>query len=366
MIRALSWLAFAAALAVVGAGAAVGQQRAREREVSPLPSVSSTGPRGLAAARMFLAATGRTAVRLAERDELPPPGAVVILAGPRAPLTGADVAALLAHARAGGTLVWMAGPAPQPALERALSLRAVAGSGVPTAVPLAPHPLIAGLELPAGSLDLVGGPADAIPVLGAASAVAGLSIPTGRGELLVLSGTDPLENARLAEGGSLSLLTRLAARGPVAFDERWLAPRGAAPSPVRAGLAAALAQALAAAVLLVLARGRRLGAVRPPPADGAGRTARDYLVSLAALYRRSAAEGELARESWARARRRLERRAGLPARLDAESAHARLARRSAAAARAFTRGEAAGRGGPGSLLAATQAARDLDAALGGR
>lgn len=366
MTRALPWVAFAAALAVVGAGAAIGQQRAREREVSPLPSASSTGPRGLAAARMLLAATGRAAVRLADPDDLPPPGAVVLLAGPGAPLTDSDVAALLAHARAGGTLVWMAGPAPQPALERALSLRTVAGAGLRAAVPLAPHPLVAGLELPAGDLELVGGPADAVAVLGSASAVAGLSIPAGSGEILVLSGTEPLENAHLAGDGSLSLLTRLAARGPIAFDERWLAPRGPAPCSARAGLVAALAQALAAAVLLVLARARRLGAIRPPPGDAAGRTARDYLVSLAALYRRSAAEGELARESWARARRRLERRAGVPSRLDAERAGARLAQRSPAAARAFTRGEAAARGGPGALLAATQAARDLDSALGGR
>jgi hypothetical protein len=364
--RLLAWLGVAAALALVGAAAAVGQQRAREREASPLPSASSTGPRGLAAARMFLAATGRRAVRLAEPDDLPPAGAVVLLAGPRAALADAEAAALVAHARAGGTLVWMAGPVRQPALERALAIRAFSGPGTRTALPLAPHPLVAGLDLPAGGGAVVGGPPGALAVLGAGTAVAGVAIPAGHGEVLVLSGSEPLENAHLAEGGALSLLTRLAARGPVVFDERWLAARGAARSPARAGLAAAALQALAAAALLLAARGRRLGAVRPPPADGAGRTARDYLASLAVLYRRAGAEDEIARATWARARRLLEHRAGVSARLPADAARARLALRSPAAAAAFTRGEEAARGGDGALLAASRAAHDLARALGGR
>lgn len=363
MRRALAFAGLAAALALVGAGAAVGQQRAREREVSPLPSASSTGPHGLAAARMFLAATGRAAVRLAEPGDVPPSGAVVLLAGPRAALADDEVASLLAHARAGGTLVWMAGPLRQPALERALSVRAVGGGAARTAVPLAPHPLFAGLELPAGSGVVVGGPEGALAVLGAGPAVAALSIAAGRGEVLVLSGSEPLENARLGEAGALSLLTRLAARGPVAFDERWLVARGAPPSPARAGLVAAALQALAAAVLLLVARGRRLGAIRPPPADGSGRTARDYLASLAVLYRRAGAEEELARESWRRARRALERRAGIPARLSAGEAHARLARRSPAAAEAFARGEAAAARGAGALLETCRAAHDVERAV---
>lgn len=364
MRRALSWAGLAAALALVGAGAAIGQQRAREREAAPLPSASSTGPRGLAAARMFLAATGRAAVRLSGPDDRPPAGAVVLLAGPRAPLADADVAALLAGVRAGGTLVWMAGPVRQPALERALSVRAAAGGAPGTALPLAPHPLVAGLELPAGSGAVVGGPPGALAVLGAGAAIAGLSIPEGRGEVLVLSGSEPLENDRIGEGGALTLLTRLAARGPIAFDERWLLPRRAGASPARAGLLAAALQALAAAAVLLSARGRRLGAIRPPPPEGSGRTARDYLASLAALYRRAGAEEELARATWARARRALERRAGIPARLAADDARARLARHAPAAAEAFDRGEAALRRGAGALLPASRAAHDLEAALG--
>jgi hypothetical protein len=364
--RALAWIGLVAALALVGAGAAVGQRRAQERDASPLPSASSTGPRGLAAARAFLAATGRSAVRLGDREDVPPRGAVLLLAAPRAALDDADVAALLAHVRAGGTLVWMAGPVRQRALERALSVRAARGEAPRTAIPVAPHPLLAGLELPAGSGVVEGGPPDALAVLRAGDALAGLSVPAGRGEVLILSGTEPLENGRLAEGDAVSLLTRLAARGPIAFDERWLVARDAPPSPVRAGLVVAVLQAAAAAALLLAARSRRLGAIRPPPADGTGRTARDYLVSLAALYRRAGAEDEIARATWRRARQVLERRAGIPARLAAADARDRLGRRSPAAADALARGELASRGGAGSLLAACRAAHDLERALGSR
>ena len=363
MRRALAWIGLVAALALVGAGAAVGQRRAQERDASPLPSASSTGPRGLAAARAFLAATGRSAVRLGNREDVPPRGAVLLLAAPRAALDEADVAALLAHVRAGGTLVWMAGPVRQRALERALSVRATSGEAPRTALPVAPHPLLADLELPAGSGAVEGGPPEGLAVLRAGDAVAGLSIPAGRGEVLVLSGTEPLENGRLAEGDAVSLLTRLAARGPVAFDERWLVARDAPPSPVRAGLVVAGLQAAAAAALLLAARSRRLGAIRPPPADGAGRTARDYLASLAGLYRRAGAEGELALATWRRARRALERRTGIPARLPGEDAASRLARRSAPAADALRRGETAVGSGRGALLATCRAADDLGRTL---
>jgi hypothetical protein len=366
MRRALGFLGLAAALALVGAAAAVGQQRARERESSPLPSASSVGPRGLAAARLFLAETGRRPLRVADDGEALPPGAVVLLPAPRAVLEDAEATGLLEAVRAGGTLIWMAGPVRQPALERALEVRAVASRSHRTASPIAPHPLFAGLELPAGDGWIEGGLAGALSVLGAGQAVAGLSVPWGRGEVLVLSGTEALENERIGEGGSATLLARLAARGPVVFDERWLVGRRAPPSPALGGLAVAALQALLAAAVLLAARGRRLGAVRPPPPQGPGRTARDYLGSLAVLYRRAGAEGELARATWLRARRALERRAGIPARLPPGEAEARLARRSPAAAAAFARGEAALRAGPGALLAACRAADDLARATGGR
>jgi hypothetical protein len=361
--RALAWAGIAAALAVVAAGAAVGQQRAREREASPWPSALSTGGRGLAAARMFLAATGRAPLRLESPGDRPPPRAVLLLAAPAAELEGAEADAIVAHARAGGTVVWMAGPVRQPALEQRLGVRARAAYGPRLATPLAPHPLVEGLALPVGSGSVEADDPVAFPVLGSGALVSAISIPAGAGEVLVLSGAEVLANERVGESGAASFLVRLAARGPVVFDERWLLPRDRpAPSSARA-LAAAALQALLAAGVWLAARARRLGAIRPPPAGGRGRTARDYLASLAGLYRRAGAEGELALATWRRARRALERRTGIPARLPGEDAASRLARRSAPAADALRRGETAVGSGRGALLATCRAADDLGRTL---
>jgi hypothetical protein len=362
--RALGWIAIAASLALVAAGAAVGHERAREREASPLPSALSTGPGGLAAARLFLSATGRSALRFDARDARPPPGAVVVLAAPAAELDDAEVGALLDHVYAGGTLVWMAGAARQPALERRLGLRARAAPGFRIAVPLAPHPLLAGLLLPVGAGSVDPEAPGALPVIAVGAEVAGVSVRAGSGEVLVLSGPEPLTNERLGDAGAISFLVRLAARGPIVFNERWLVARGApAPASTRAIAAAALQGLLALAVWL-LARSRRLGAIRPSPPEARGRTARDYLASLAALYGRAGAEEEIARAAWRRARRALERRAGIPARLAGEDAAARLTRRSPAAAEALRRGEAALRSGRGALLATYRAADELARAVG--
>lgn len=365
MKRAAAALLVVAALAAVGAASAVAHRRAREAEDSPLPSATSAGPRGLAAARAFLAEAGAAPRRLEDPDDAPPAGATVILAAPGAALSDAEAAALVAHAAAGATLVWLAGQVRQPALERRLAVIPVPGLGERTAAPLAPHPLVDGLGLPAGGGFVEWSGDAALPILEAGDRVAAVAVPVGRGEVLVLAGPEPLQNTRVGDGDAVALLLRLAARGPVVFDERWLRPRAAGTAPgARRGLALAAAQALLAAAVLLVARGRRLGAIRPPPAEGRGRTARDYLASLAVLYRRTGAEDELARAAWDRARRGLERRAGVPARLPAGDARERLARHAPAAGEALLRGEAATAGGPGALRAVLQAAHDLEAATG--
>jgi hypothetical protein len=158
----------------------------------------------------------------------------------------------------------------------------------------------------------------------------------------------------------------------VVFDERWLAPggaaaagRGGAASPA-ATAALALGQALLAALALLLALAPRHGAVRPAPASAAaGRTTAGYLAALAALYRRSGAEPALAEDAWRRLRARLERAAGVPARLGDAAAAEALSARWPAAAAALRRGAAAlDRGGPGLLLEVARAAADAEAGLG--
>lgn len=364
MRRLAPWLLAAAALALVAAGAVAGQGRGRGAE-SPLPSLENHGPRGLSAAAAFLRATGRPVARLTVRGVEPPPGAVVLLAAPRAPLDPVDVARLRAHVEGGGTLVWALGGAAQPALRAWLRVSGEAGGGVRPAFALSPHPLWRGLSVPLGRGDLGSALPGALALAGAGGAAAALAIPAGAGEVIVLAGPEPFQNAHLGEGDAASLVSRLAARGPWVADERFLAAAGLADPRARA-LAAALAQALGAGLLAVLALGRRLGPVREPPADGPVRTARAYLASLAALYRRAGAEGELARDALLRLRRTLERRAGIPARLPAPDAAARLARRAPAAARALEAAASAPAGGAAALLAVTHAAAEVDAALGTR
>ena len=361
-----------AALALVAAAVLAGSSGPGRRRGGPLarlPSAESPGPRGLAAAAAWLGATGRPWVRLATPGDAPPPGAAWLRLAPAVPLGAADAGAVLAHAARGGLVVWAMGEAPQPALEAALGARRLPGPGAGerTVAGAADDPLLAGLALRAGEAGVASDRPGARPAAVGAPGEppAAVTVPVGRGAVLLLSGPAALDNAHLATGDALSLWVRLAARGPVAFDERWLAPSPPAPgaSPVRPA-ALAVRQALLVALALLLAIGPRLGAVRPPPAPAARRTARDYLESLAVLYRRSGAEPALAADAWRRLRARLERDAGVPSRLDDGEAAARLAARWPGSAEAVRRAAAAlAHGGPGTLLEVTRAAADVESGL---
>jgi hypothetical protein len=364
------------AAAAVGAVAAVAHRRQRAAELSPYPGVENPGPRGLAALHSWLAETGRAPLVLSSADDRPPPGAALVLAAPLAEIEAADAEALLRHAARGGLLVWAMGvEGAQPELERRLqafrprSLKPPP-PGEPAAA-LAPHPLLAGLSLRGGSDSVASRLPGALPVAGLADGatlyVAAVSVAWGRGEVLLLESPALLQNSRLAEAGNLEVWARLAARGPVAFDERFLLPRAGAAPPSRRALLALLAQGLAAALLFFWARGRRLGAVRPAPPPGATRTAADYLASLAGLYRRARAEPRLAEEAWRRLRGEVWRRAGVPPGLPDGEAALRLSRTRPEAARRLGRAAAlraeAGRGGPARLLKLVRAAAEVEAAL---
>jgi hypothetical protein len=359
-------IAASAAVALLVAAVVLGQADLRGAEVSTLPAASNLGPRGLAAARELLRAAGASVTRRGPGEPAPSDAAVIVLAAPGARLTAGDVSSLLAEAARGATVVIALGRAPQPELASALGVGVAPGPTPRLAHGLAPHRLVGDLELPGRAADLSVARPGALAVSGDQGWTSALSIPAGRGEVLLLSGPEPLENAHLLEGNAATLVARLGALGPVVLDERFLAP----PAPVPPGRNAMLllgGQLLLAGGALVVARGRRLGAIRPPPQPGAGRTARDYLASLAALYRRAGAEPELAREAWRSMRRRLERRWGVPARLADAQAARRVAGRSGAAALALARGSAAlAGGGAGLLLRVTRAAADAEAALEGR
>ena len=359
------------ALALVAAAGTIASQRQRGQELSPLPSVDNGGPRGLAAARAWLDASGRAFRVLRTSDARPREGEVLLILAPASALDEGQAAALLAHAERGGIVVWAMGGASQPALEGRLGVaRAARASGLEehTGSSLAPHPLFDGISLRTGGATLRTTGSAALPVAGDPEHVTAASIPVGAGEAVVLSGADALENFRLGSGDNLALLSRLAAIGPIAFDERWSAslPSGAAGSRGRAGAPAA--QALIAAAVLLLALGRRLGAVRAPSETSPAATSRDYLASLAGLYRRAGAAPELRSAAWRSLRQRLDRGSGIAARIPDDEVAERLAVRSPTAARAYERGLAALRlpANEASFVALSRAAGELDAALARR
>ncbi len=330
------------------------------------PSAASTGGAGVGAAARWLAATGRPGRRLVPGDGRPRPGEVWLLLAPAAALDAEEVDAVLAHAEGGGLVVWALGEpgeARQPALARRLGARRLPGQGERTVGPLASHPLFDGLSLRAAGTGVASERPGARAVLGDADRPEAVAVPLGAGEVVLLAGPEPLDNRHVGTGDALSLWVRLAARGPIAFDERFLLPAATGRASL-AGAPALLGLQLGVLVLLLAAAlWPRLGTVRPPPPGGAGRTTREYLASLAGLYQRAGAEPALAAASWLRLRRRLEREAGVPAGLPAEAAARRLAARAPAAEEPLRRGEAAlVRGGPGVLLEVTRASADVEAA----
>ncbi len=344
-------LALAGLLALGAAVASIAAGRARLPPESPLPSTELAGPRGAAALHDWLAATGRAPLRVAGPADLPP-GAVAVLATPTTPLSTSEVALLLDRIAAGELLVYAAGaPGAQPELERRLLLsRPRPGGGSERAAPLAPHPLLSGLTLVTSGGSVASDLPGALPVAGGPGFAAVVSVPLGRGEVLLLAGPDLLENARIGEADHALFWARLSERGRLAFDEgHWSRATPAGP-PAAGRLAPLLLQLLAAAALLLWALSRRLGAVRPPPALAA-RTAADYLASLAALYRSARADPELAAAAWRAHRLRLQRQAGIAAALpDAEAAR-RLAALRPEAAPAFREAAELAARGPASSAA---------------
>ncbi len=360
-------LAVAGALGVAFLIAAVLSAPPRgDTALARLPSTESTGGAGVGAAARWLDATGRPHRRLVAGGDRPATTEAWLLLAPALALDEGEVTAVLDHASAGGLVVWAlgeAGEARQPVLSRRLAARRLPGGGERDVGSTTPHPLFDGLSLRAGGAGVASDRPGARAVLGDAERPAAVTVPLGRGEVLLLAGPELLDNRHIGEGEALALWVRLAARGPIVFDERFLRPTGAG-LVARSGPPLVIGLQLGLVVLLLAAAlWPRLGAVRPPPPEGAGRTTREYLASLADLYRRAGAEPELAAAAWRRLRRRLEKEAGVAARLPGEEAARRLAKSAPAAAGPLRRGEAAlARGGRGILLEVSQAAADVEAA----
>ena len=272
----------------------------------------STGAEGLAAYAALLEREGHpvSAARRTPGDRAPDPSTTLVIVEP--PLVpGADARALRAFLRRGGRLV-LADRRPERWLQTLVARPPRwSEATVATARALAPVP-----EAGAG-LVRAGGPGAwsragaTLPVLGGRRDALVAVAVVGSGRLVLVSDPSPLANRRLALEANAALGVALAgeARRRVAFAE-WAHGYGPATGlralPERWRLT--LAGLGVAALVLVLARGRRFGPVEaearelPPPRA-------DYARALGAALARTGWPAEAAAPVRAEARRLLALRA---------------------------------------------------------
>jgi Domain of unknown function (DUF4350) len=135
--------------------------------------------------------------------------------------------------------------------------------------------------------------------------------PAGRGRIALLADTSPLQNRLLDRADNAAFALSLGGRGPLTFVESvhgYGPQRGLAAIPARFGWA--LIGLLLAALVFMVARGRRLG----PPERERRELApprRAYVDSLAATMARGKDREEAVAPVREEARRRLARRAGI-------------------------------------------------------
>ncbi len=357
---------FYALLVAVAFAVSLGAQEAGSD--SPVPSVHNRGPRGLAVLAAWLEASGVTVVAHdAPLTTLPAQAGAVVLAAPAGDEVRAEeVAALLAFAEAGGTVVVLVPRAvPQPALQRAFALAAgppaplLAAPGLDdvggtTVEVLLPGGLLAGASTLRLSADttLQVGDARAVAVT---SHGAGWWLPVGRGEVWLFAGADLAQNARLELADNAAFWRHLAARGPVVFDE-FHHHRGSTTTP--SNLLATLAQLTLCAALFAWARGSRLGPPRDAP-DDPHRSSLEYVRAMAGLLRNAGVEAELLEQLRRRLRAVLHERLGVPLAWAWPEAAAEAARRGELA-----EDDVAGAEHETSLLALSQRLARVERALG--
>jgi hypothetical protein len=281
----------------------------------PASSSYATAPRGVAAYAELLARSGHPVERL--RGPLagaaPSPRTTVVLLDP-SPLPRAEARALGRFVRAGGRLVaggrfsnpWLGAVVDDPPRWT--------GGGVHAAEVLTPLAETAGLgAVRARAEGYWSDSGGSLPLLGRGSKSILNVAAVGAGRALLIADASILQNALLDDGSNAALGLRLAGEPgrPVVFVESvhgYGSATGVAALP--ASWRVALALGGAAAVLLLWARGRRLGPVQelarrlPPPR-------RDYVDSLAGALARSRRPAEALEPLQVAARRRLERLAGL-------------------------------------------------------
>lgn len=232
-------------------------------------SALATAPQGFAAWAELARQSGIRVDIVRDRPHaraLPRSGTVVVLDPDR--LSPPEQDALRRFLQRGGRLV-AGGPRPQA------WLRGVAGAGAPrwapagprAARPVASAPETAGVrEVQTAGAGRWRDERGALPLVAGGREGSLVAIRTvGRGRLVLVADSSPLQNRRLARADNAALALGLAGPGPLAFVEGvhgYGRASGWAALPLRVRWALGLA--LLAAVVLMVARGRRFG---PPLAD---------------------------------------------------------------------------------------------------
>jgi hypothetical protein len=141
-----------------------------------------------------------------------------------------------------------------------------------------------------------------------------VAYPVGKGTVVWWASASPLENQDIAARGSLDLLLNSLALqhgDRIVWDESLHASPPAAWNPLQDRVVLALiAQLLGLGLLLLLARGRRSGPLRPLPAT-ARNSPEEFVRSLGGLYRSSGANDVPVTIAYERFRARLAQRYGV-------------------------------------------------------
>ncbi|MEW5738277.1 MAG: DUF4350 domain-containing protein [Myxococcota bacterium] len=367
MTRARWWLALGVLVALaLAVGLAVGPD-ASDRQV---PSVTSSGPKGLLVLATWLRETG-VDVRAGDEPltEIPPDVATVVLPSPTAAeVTDDEVKALRRFVERGGTLVALLprGPA-QARLKRWLSARAG------EVAPLSDVPGVRDLGGSTVAVRISGGALAHVAALRVSGEVTvtlddEAAVPVtdppalwwralGRGEVWVSMGPDLAENARLELLDNAAFWAAVGRRGPMWIDEFHHQRRLDTAPPLHFVTTALQAGLLA--LLFVVARGTRLGPPREEPRQ-ASRSASEYVTAMAALTARAGVEAELVAALKTRLRRTLHDALGISTSISWDEAARQATQRSALRAELVRAA-----GAEIDFLALSRAAAEIERELGG-
>lgn len=373
MSRAL-WLGYGALLA---AALALGLASGAKNDDSPVASIDNPGPRGLKVLRRWLEAEGRTIEELPDDAHLPNSGTVVIAAPTGHAWSKAEVDGLRTFVENGGTLVYLVsrtdaqpvldewlevskGPAPAPAVSVSTSLEDPGGVTVP--LTFASGPLREVRALRVSNEPTVTLTNEAAVPIAARGALWWRRI--GRGEAWVSAGADLAENRRLELNDNAALWAAWASQGPVMFDElhhrAWLGLK------LKGQWLMAVVQLLLVALVIVLARGRRLGPPRPTAPEH-HRSSLEYVEAMGALTREARVDGALGLELRAQLRRLAAEQLGLSSQVPLQSLALEVERHTTVCAADFVALDArlSNIGGPDELTAAAAQAAQLERQLMG-